>query len=177
MRIGSNTVIQSLLQNAELNAVLARVPHDGEMFMGGLVHLDLDADTTTGTSEEAIKSFTLDANSLNRNGSGFLVVASGVTATTANNKTQIIEFGSTDLVTTGALAANNKDWFLWALLFRTGVATQISAGGGQANEAIVLHQNVSPTEDETAALDLKLEVTDATAAAGTTCNLFAVWAW
>ena len=129
---------------------------------------------TTATAEETLASYAMPANTLNRDGQALLIRAWGITAANGNNKTQKLYLGATALISTGALAANNKDWYLEALVVRSGAATQTSVGNGQANAAIVASDVVAGAEDLATALTIALKATDATAAADTTLKGFHV---
>ena len=133
----------------------------------GVLSVNVTAATTSGTSEETVASYSLPANSLCRTGQVLRIRAWGATAATGNNKTQKITFGSATVVSTGALAANDKDWFLEALVVRSDSDAQVMLGGGQANGALVQYDASTATEDEDAAITIALKATDATAAAGT----------
>lgn len=131
----------------------------------GVLHVDSTAATTTGTAEESVMSYSLPAGALKRNGQSLRIRAWGTTAANGNNKTQKLSFGSATLVSTGALAANAKDWYLEAIVVRSGDATQVAVANGQANGAIVLTDYTAPTQDLTAAVTIAVKCTDATAAA------------
>ena len=133
----------------------------------GVLDVDTTAVTTATTSEETIQSYTLPADALKRNGQSLRIRAWGTTAATANDKTIKLTFGSTTLISTGALAANAKDWYLEAIVVRTGAATQEAIANGQANAAIVATDRTAPTETLADAITLAVKATDATAAAGT----------
>lgn len=140
----------------------------------GVLAVSTTAATTTGTSEETIATYTLPANALRTNGQSLRIRAWGTTAATANNKTQKLLLGSATLVSTGAIAANAKDWFLEAIVVRDGAASQVCLGNGQANDAVVVCDYTAPTQDLTTALAITVKATDATAAAGTLLKGFMV---
>jgi hypothetical protein len=141
--------------------------------VGGLIHADLADHTTTGTSEETVASFTLPAKALNENKRGLRIRAWGITAANGNNKTQKIAFGTLEF-STGALAANNKDWELELDVWRDAADSQRIIGRGQANGAIVQVDYQAGTEDLDAAITIAIKVTDATAAGGTTLKGFTI---
>lgn len=140
----------------------------------GVLSINTTAATTTGTSEETIASYSLPANALRRNGQSLRIRAWGATAANGNNKTQKILFGTATVISTGALGANDKDWYLEARVYRTGAATQVLFGNGQANGAIVQCDASTATEDLTAAVTIALKATDATALGGTLLKGFTV---
>ena len=133
----------------------------------GVLDVDTTAVTTTGTSEETIQSYSLPAGALKRNGQSLRVRAWGTTAANGNDKTVKLTFGATTLVSTGALAANAKDWYLEAIVVRTGAATQEAIANGQFNGAIVVTDRTAPAETLADAITIATKVTDATALGGT----------
>lgn len=80
----------------------------------------------TGVVETDLFTYTLDTGTLNKLGSSILIFAAGKTAANANNKTLKLVFGSATLFTSGAIAANDKDWNLQAELVYNGGSSQIS---------------------------------------------------
>lgn len=141
---------------------------------GGIISADLADHATAGTSEEDLATYTLPANTLSENGRGIRIRCWGVTAANANNKTIRILLDDTVLVTTGALAANDKDWEICVDLYREGAAAQRSICTGQANGAIIQVDAVKGVEDLTAALDIDVKATTPTAAADVTMHGFIV---
>lgn len=133
----------------------------------GVLDVDCTAVTTTGTSAENIQTYSLPAGALKRNGQSLRIRAWGTTAATANDKTVRLLFGTAALITTTNIAANAKDWYLEAIVVRTGAATQECIANGQFNAAIVATDRVAATQDLTAAVTIALEATDATASGGT----------
>jgi hypothetical protein len=140
----------------------------------GVLKVFTTSTPTTGTIEETLASYAMPANLLNRNGQRLFIRAWGTTAANGNNKTQRLMLGSTQLVTTGALAANDKDWQLNAIVIRTGQASATSTALGSANAAGVAHDVVASTEDFSTALTIALKATDASSAADTTLKGFTV---
>lgn len=140
----------------------------------GVLNVYGTSTATTGTSEETLASYSLPANALCRDGQSVRIRAWGTTAANGNDKTEKLYFGSTTLISTGALAANAKDWYLEATVVRTGAATQTAVANGQANAAIVATDVTAPTEDLTAAVTIALKATDGTAAGGSILKGFSV---
>jgi hypothetical protein len=119
----------------------------------------VDANTTAvgnvGAGEDTLISYSLLANSLSANNKGLRVTAFGTTAANGNNKTVKLYFGAAQVVTTGALAANDKDWVIKATILRDGATSQVCTGGGQANAAIIAEAFTDGAEDETGAITIK----------------------
>jgi hypothetical protein len=120
-----------------------------------------------GTSAEVLKSVSIPAGAWHTDGMGFRLFAYGRTAATANNKTIAIFIGGsggTSLFTTGATAANDKEWFIDLFIVRTGAAAQRTFGQGMINAAVINPQSTAATVALTAATTLDIVVTAATAA-------------
>lgn len=88
-----------------------------------------------GSGEDELISYAMPAV-LDANGRAVRITAWGTTAANGNNKTAILYFGATALVTSGALAINAQDWIVTATVVRTGATAQ---------EAIAVYQNETPT--------------------------------
>lgn len=108
-----------------------------------------------GTGEDNLISIALPANLLHANGAALRICAWGKVSADGDNKTLKLHFGSATLLTSGALAANAKDWFLEARVVRTGAATQEAVAWGQFNGALIQADQTEPTQDETTALTVK----------------------
>ena len=88
------------------------------------------------TGEDNLMTYSLKANSLSVNKHAIRITAWGTTAGNGNSKTVKLYFGSTALVSSGALAINAKDWYVTGLVVRTSATAQ---------EAIGLYRNETPT--------------------------------
>lgn len=132
--------------------------------------------TAANTTETDGHTYTLPANTLSANGKAVRVRAWGQTGATANTKTVKLYLGATVVYTTGAVAANNKDWYLEAVITRTGVGTQTILIIGHFNGAlIVASTRATATVDETTALALKTTMQNGNAtSADITVNGFEV---
>lgn len=123
------------------------------------------AATAVGTTAQNLMTYSLPANQL-RAGRGVKIRAWGSTAANANNKTVALAFGATTLISSGALAANNKDWELEARVFFGADTThQVAAGRGQANGAAIQAACTAPTEDAATAVTIAMVGTDGTSSA------------
>lgn len=99
-----------------------------------------DVQTTStgnvGTGEDTLLSYTMPANTLFLNDHVVRITAWGTTAANANNKTIKLIFGSTTIISSGALGINAQDWKIEAVVVRTGASTQ---------GAIATYFNETPT--------------------------------
>jgi hypothetical protein len=107
------------------------------------------------------------------------VRAWGRTGANGNNKTVRILLGTTACYTTGAVAANNKDWLIEVEIRRLTPSTQniISKGGCFNNTAILPGARVAGAVDLSAASSINLELTAATAATDITVDGFEIEAF
>lgn len=122
--------------------------------------------TGANTTETDGFSSTLPANSLSANGKGVRLRLWGTTGATGNNKTVKLYFGGTAYYTTGAVAANNKDWYLEILIVRTGASTQKIFITGHFNGTLISASTVTTgNKDLTTDLTIKNTMTNGTAAA------------
>lgn len=101
-----------------------------------------------GGGEDDLISTTLEAKSLYKNGQAIRITAWGSCAANANAKTLQLYFGGTSILTTGAVAANNKKWVIQAIVVRTGVDTQDVIAWGVYNDAVVATQFAALTKDD-----------------------------
>lgn len=124
--------------------------------------------TTAVTSEEVAHTFTLPANFFGATGLGtntaIRATAFGTFAATGNNKTIKLYFGAA-VVSTGAIAGNNVNWWIELLIIRSGTSTQMVSGQAQWGTTMITPYFVAATEDETAAIVIKSSMTNGTAAA------------
>ena len=129
----------------------------------GVVHVDTTAvGTDANTAEKDLITYSLPANSLSANGKMVRFKAWGTTAANANTKRIKLYFGSTAIIESGAVSANNSSWTIYGTVVRTGVGTQDSFDGGFAYKAVSgtagrdFGEFYALTEDETGAITLKV---------------------
>lgn len=122
--------------------------------------------TAAGTSAQDLYNFSLPAGALKRAGQGLRITAYGHTAANGNTKTVALTFGGVALTATASAAANNKDWFLSALVIRGAAGFQEALGQGNFNQTALNPVVTDMTLDETAAQAIKLTATDGTSSAG-----------
>lgn len=108
-----------------------------------------------GTGEDTLYTYDLPGNTLSINGEGVRIRAWGKTAANANNKTLKLYFGSL-LFSSGAIAVNDKDWVLDAVILRAGNTDQTASVSGIYNGAAVIQ---STTLTEVMANDVTIKVT------------------
>lgn len=115
-----------------------------------------DAGTgNVGVGEDNLKTYALPANTLFMNQQAIEIIAWGTTAANGNNKTLKLYFGSTQLVTTGAVAANSKDWELRAVVVRLSNTSQQSIARGNFNGVSLASDLTVPGETLSGAVTIK----------------------
>lgn len=120
---------------------------------------------TGNNTADTVLSYNIPAGHLSANTKGVSIEAWGTTAANANNKTVILTVGGTNLVSSGVIALNNKDWRVTGTYLRTGAATEDAVGVYQnATPTTVGPTASAPADDTTAAILVKVTGTCATAA-------------
>jgi hypothetical protein len=97
----------------------------------------------TGAGEDDLITYSMPANTLEQNGQGVRITAWGITAANANNKTVKAYFGNLQVFTTGVLAANNRDWRIEVVLYRSGTTNMEGHAKGQFNATEIQVARVS----------------------------------
>lgn len=120
-----------------------------------IVDSKFTATGNVGTGEDILYTYDLPGNTLTTNGEGVRIRAWGKTAANANNKTLKLYFGSL-LFNSGAIAVNDKDWVLDAVILRAGVNDQTASVSGIYNATAVIQ---STTMTEVMANDITIKVT------------------
>ena len=83
------------------------------------IYSDYDGVGNVGTGEDTLGTITINANTLGSTSLHSLRIrAYGYTAANANNKTIKFKVGSSTVLNTGAVAFNNKNWYLEVDIFR-----------------------------------------------------------
>lgn len=129
---------------------------------GGVILRSVTAVGNIGAGVDDLISLTMPANTLYMNGQGLRIIAYGKFGADGNNKELILAFGGTTIADSGVITPNAKNWYLEALVFRTGVAGQDCIGRMQQDTTMVTPKFTATTIDETAAIIIKLtgETTD-----------------
>lgn len=136
----------------------------------GVLNLQVNSfSTAAGTGAQTGHTYTLPASSLIDTGRGIKITAWGHTAANANNKTIAIVFGTTTY-TTGAVAANAKDYYLEVTVVRTGASAQTWLASGYFNAVPLSFAGSATTgtitQTETGTLAVSTALTDGTSSAG-----------
>ena len=105
---------------SRLDGQLALAPYRVPVFNGPV--------SSSGAAETELLTTNIDVGTLSKQGSSLLIFACGTTAANGNNKTINLNFGSTQIFTTGAFAGNDIDWTLQAEVIRNGATAQITWG-------------------------------------------------
>lgn len=95
-----------------------------DLNIGGTLTFNTTPVGNVGAGEDTLITYAMEANTLNTDGNYLEISAWGITAANANNKEIKLKIGTTTLLATGAVAANNASWFINARIIRTGAATQ-----------------------------------------------------
>lgn len=118
--------------------------------------------TDAGTAEKTLLSDTIPAGQLDYTGKSVKIRAWGTTSANGQTKQMKLKFGATTLYDTTALAANNDDWYIEAIITRTGAATQDwIVTGGHYNDVQLPAATIASfgTAAETLSTDTTVEVT------------------
>ena len=122
------------------------------------------AGTGADTTEDTLYTYALPANALSAVGKSVRVRVWGSTAANGDNKTAKLYFGATAF-SSGAAAANAKDWYLEALVTKTAANTQTACFNGTFNGTALATQVSAPAETDSAAITIKATGANGTAAA------------
>lgn len=146
--------------------------------LGGTLTVSTTAVGNAGTGEDDLITYSLAKNTMGKTNDRLVIKAFGTFAANGNNKTIKLYLGSTQLFSTGAIAANAKDWCIESEIIRTGSATQEVITNCYTDTSLVgtITDYISGTEDFTTALTIKCtgEATsdDDIIQKGLTINLF-----
>ena len=100
-----------------------------------------------GAGEDNLMSNVLPANSLAYAGQTVRVTAFGFTAANANNKTIKVYFGSTNVLSTGAVAFNNVGWSVQMYIIRSNSTNQKVNATLCANGSSIYNGNLFTTSE------------------------------
>lgn len=110
--------------------------------------------SNTGSAETDLMTATIDNGTLNGLGASILIFACGQTNANANNKTLKLKLGSATVISSGALALNNKDWTLQAEIVFNGGSSQITWAEFTSNGSAPIVAVNTLTQDFTTNLTL-----------------------
>ena len=139
----------------------------GAVMPTGIIFQDFTAHNSAQGTNEVFSTYSLPAGVLGAVGRTIRVHWFGTTAANGNSKLTRLAFGAASVsMTTGAIAANNKDWEMTATITATGAATQVIDPSGSTFNGIRLAITGALTATETAsgALTIATQNTAATAA-------------
>jgi len=124
----------------------------------GVVTINTTAVGNVGTGTDNLMTYALPANTLSVNNMGVRVTAWGTGANNANAKTLVGAFGSATIVSTALTASQVNTWRMVMEVLRTGAGTQEAVGQllQAGTTAITDIEQSAPTQDETAAITIKL---------------------
>lgn len=123
--------------------------------VGGVLHVYTTKQTTTGTVEEVLATYTLPANTLARDGQAVRITAWGDNAANTNGKTERIRVGGIGgtVVAQRASAVSGAIWRIDLIVVRTGAATQVSSALLTENNALSTWA-AAPTATLSGAVDI-----------------------
>lgn len=108
-----------------------------------------------GVGEDDLMTYSLPASTMFLNKQAIEIIAWGTTAANANNKQVKMYFGAAQLIATGAVAANSKDWELHAIVVRLSNTSQHGVTRGNFNGAALASDFTAPTETLSGAITIK----------------------
>lgn len=134
--------------------------------VGGVLTVSTtSAQTGANTNETDLWTYSLPANTLSANTYGVRVTAWGSLAANGNTKTVRGYFGATVVSTQGG-GFNGTGFRHVFEVFRTGASAQVGQGGAWVNAGTAMNTPVTPAEDTTGAITIKITGTNGTANAG-----------
>lgn len=86
------------------------------------------AGTPANTTETTLFSYVLPAATLSTDGWFIRIIAWGYTGASGNNKSLLVRFGGTAIISSGMAALNNNTWFLEAYVIRKAAGNQDAIG-------------------------------------------------
>jgi len=86
--------------------------------LGGTLNVDTESKSNLGNAETDLITYNLAAKSMANNGDYLEIIAWGIFASNANNKTLKLYFGNQIIYQTDANAANNANWQFKAIIIR-----------------------------------------------------------
>ncbi len=127
----------------------------------------------TDTSEDVLFTYALPANTLTSANQVLKIHAWGHCATTGNNKTIKLYFGS-EVITSGVLTDSNKNWHAELTVIRTGASTQQVLGKMVHDTVNITDYSAAGAETETGAITIKVSGQSGTAANDILCYAMTV---
>ena len=155
----SNVAGQVFFDSDTGTLALHRAADTAPVAISGRLLVDTAAVGNVGGGEDDLISESLPAGTLSVDGDAIRIVAAGTFAANANNKTVKLYFGGTVLVSSGAVAVNNGNWRIEALVIRTGAATQKASASLACSDPATLAARsgyAAPTETLSGAVTIKV---------------------
>jgi hypothetical protein len=138
----------------------------GSIIPAGKLHSDVtQAATGANTDLTTLATYTLPANTLNRDGMAIRILAFGKTGETGNTKNFFITLGG-DTVLSRSSSGNNVGWWAEAIIVRTGSGTYDYTGNSTFGTSASAATPAAASEDFTTALTITVKGLNGTAAAG-----------
>ena len=124
--------------------------------LGGTIYIDTTAVGNVGAGEDTLMTYAVPANTLSNDGDYLEIEAWGVTAANANNKNIKLKIGTTTLLATGAVAANGANWWISAVIARTGASAESIIAKIISDDALIVDSATytAGTQSTTAAFSI-----------------------
>lgn len=127
--------------------------------VGGTAHVDTTLQGSVGATETDLMTYTLPTDSLSVNNQYIEISGWGKVAANGNNKRIRLYFGSTVLLDTTSVAANNASWYVKAIVVRTSATTQQAIATITSDSNLILEAASSTTPGETMENQIVLKFT------------------
>lgn len=152
--ISNSTLTDVTISDSNITIPVGATTNSAQM--GGKLVVDTTSVGNVGVGEDTLITYSMDANTLDLDGSFLEISAWGIVAANANNKEIKLKLGSTVLLTTGAVAANSGNWAITANIIRTAAATQQVIASIVSDNSLIIDSSTftASTEDLTAALSI-----------------------
>jgi hypothetical protein len=115
--ITGGSIIDAAISNTDIT--IAAGGTSTQIPIGGTLTVDTTAVGNVGAGEDTLIAYSLTADTLSVNKDYIDIQAWGITAANANNKRIKLKFGSTTILDTGSVAANNASWLINCKIVRT----------------------------------------------------------
>ena len=124
--------------------------------LGGTLRVDNTPVGNVGAGEDTLITYAMAANTLSSDKQYLEISAWGTVAANANSKTIKLHLGSTELLTTGAVAANSGSWQINCQLVRSAAASEQSIAKIISSNALIIDSAtfLDVTEDLTTNLNI-----------------------
>ena len=129
---------------------------DCQIKLNGTLHTDMQEVGNIGSGEDKLISYSMPASVLADNRQFIEINAFGVVAANANNKRIKLKFGSTTLIDTGSVAANDGSWEITAVISRVESSAEKCSVKIISDNTLIINKAVytKALEDTTATIDI-----------------------